>query len=107
MDAYDVLLKAQELIRSPEHWCQGVLAKDRSGMPTVNLKAAYSRCSLGALKTLSEQPTYQEGAALYLAAWEMGFRDVSALNDSCTHEQVMQMFDRAREIVASGAGSTS
>jgi hypothetical protein len=88
----ETLNKAQDLIRDPKNWIQGDF---------TNGKGCY--CSLGALDVVANNGQYNLIRA-YLgdAARELTSNEVigtAGFNDSHTHEEVMQMWDRARELL--------
>lgn len=99
------LRAAKALIDTPSKWMQG----DYSDLPQ-NLKGSCQFCSLGAIRRtyadrgepfygdVNKSSTYLETALDELDADE---GDVPTFNDTHTHGEVMQMFDKAIELAES------
>lgn len=94
------LRAAQELIRDPEHWCQGALFRDAHGTASA-FHNVERRCAIGALHGSNATSTAD---LLNEAAKEMGFLQrrgelcaAAMLNDHTDHATVMEMFDLAIE----------
>ena len=98
MKTVDVLVKAKELIQDPTKWMQGDFTNDEQTC----------FCGLGAIASVSSLDYYQvnssdAGNYLRLAAislddhhdCELSF---APFNDSHSHTEVMQAFDKAIEL---------
>ncbi|MBC2806577.1 hypothetical protein C3Y94_025845 [Rhizobium ruizarguesonis] len=107
---HEVLTKAQNLIRDPKNWMQGWFARDEHGMglPNGADTRATCFCSMGALQraVYLRSPLFDNAyLALAAAAYELSTEDmtVPVYNDRHTHEEVMAMWDRAKEIALAAA----
>lgn len=94
------LIKAKELISAEENWTKHCIAKDKNGFPcTVNSPDAVAYCASGAIRKVSKPFVSALKAIKYLnkAAYP---KTLIALNDSSStsHEDVMEMFDKAIEL---------
>ena len=98
------LKKARDLISDKNRWCQGVLAKDKSGHPvTETSREAYSFCAIGALGKVcpvtsnwGEDVIHLESILQGNLPWDYTF--VARLNDEekpHTHRRVIGTFNRA------------
>lgn len=100
MTPYEVLTKAQDLIRDPKNWTQGQYARQKYGAPVSPLhKGAVCFCSHGAMIKIQPEATNQRIAARILLRNCMEF-SIADFNDSHTHAEVMNAFDRARELAS-------
>jgi hypothetical protein len=93
---------AQELIRDPDHWIQGSFAQTENDIGvTPDHPAATCWCIWGALlKVEAEEEAYE---ILDLAIRDVApdsIREIAYFNDNHSHEDVMKMFDRAKELAA-------
>lgn len=104
----EVLIKAREIIADPKRWTQGWYAKDCDGVMTDSMNAdAVCWCSMGALTKAAHAIDNRE--AKYLATRVLAdvidqkFVAYSVLdyNDHHSHEEVLQMFDKAIELAKS------
>lgn len=101
MKTSEFLIKAKSLIADPENWTQEDYARDSKGDGCFwNEPQATCFCSIGALYKVGglEKRTYQlpynvKQSCDLLKQQMEGY--VPAFNDSHTHEQVMQAWDRA------------
>ena len=97
-----ILQKAQERIRDPKHWCQGVLSQ-------ITDDGTTQWCARGAICYYGWDSHVDE--LLCRAALLMGYsssvikdgcfgmrHEVVELNNSSDHPTVMAMFDRAQEL---------
>lgn len=96
MKISDQLKAAKAIIASPSKWLQGAYAKDANGFACRgDNPQATCFCSLGALQAVnncySDAPSQP---AISVLKQFMG-GDVPEFNDSATHEQVMEAFDKA------------
>jgi len=105
----EILQKAQELIRDPEHWTQGAYARTAKDREVGFLEQpACKFCSIGAVAKVIGDKSYDDygnsdlwlrvsraASWLDVAAQEAAFSIAKKLNDNGTHEDVMAMFDRA------------
>jgi hypothetical protein len=101
---HELLTRAQDLIRDPEAWIQGEFALDSQGyLASPESEHATCFCSLGAL--FHAEPTLTDDrrtarsilnrASKLVAGFEI---TVPNFNDNHTHEVVMAMWDKAREL---------
>lgn len=104
MKSSQVLMKAKELIATPDAWTKDELAKDAFGVATDPLGPnARCYCSIGA--TIKANHFYgstsntRSRAYLSMAVQELvpetTIPAVSDYNDTHTHEEVMTMFNKA------------
>jgi hypothetical protein len=97
------LRAALALIDSPEKWAQGASAKDSEGfIVALHAEDAVSFCSLGALGIKCSDKGYldneaYESSRTYLKR-AAGQRLITEYNDTRTHAEVMQMFDKAIQL---------
>lgn len=102
--ALAALTKAQDLIRDPDHWTQRSYARDRTGNDTpVWSDDAHCFCTLGALRRV----VGDDRGALYVACRNLiDDATISIIpemttvefNDRFSHEAVMKLWDKAREL---------
>lgn len=97
--AVEVLKKAKALIADPEHWCQGVMAKNDFGSEVYPDDLDACRwCAEGGMRAVQPFGTHSFTSAWDLlkeAAAEVGYMSPVSLNDEANHPTVMKMFDRA------------
>jgi hypothetical protein len=102
MNTTEVLKQAQELIRNPEDWCQGELARDnRNIYIDINADGACRFCSEGALRVVHGKDDFLGTVSWDLineAAVFLGQKNAIMLNDKTDHATVMKMFDKAIEL---------
>lgn len=101
--AYDYLDRAQQLLQ--HGWIQGREAIDKDGNscpPESDLAVAY--CEIGAVKAVTHYDPDPDVAYRYCLsildaanALVIEKGSVPAVNDTTTHEHVLQMFDRAKQ----------
>lgn len=94
MSTSDVLKAAKQLIENPEHWTQGNYAKDVHGdAAPITEYSACRWCTAGAIIKVDT------GGWLYNDAMdtleEFTFMRVTLYNDTHTHAEVMEVFDKA------------
>lgn len=100
MKTSEFLIKAKALIDSPEKWTTGQLAKNSDGW-TVSPEDddAVCFCSVGALERvyfLDLNSKYSDWDRSRIVLWNQidhGF--IPDFNDSHTHSEVMEMWDKA------------
>jgi hypothetical protein len=107
--AREILTSARALIRRPECWTRGALARDAHGGPVgATAPAAVQWCAVGAVLRASETAPYAavEHAIHALAMAAHGDSDaewitVSVYNDShgTSHADVLRLFDRAIDML--------
>ena len=103
MSPFEILSKAQDLIRSPDHWAIESYAYDANGTRVEpNATEATCWCSLGAIQKILDQ---DDGLAEHVTFDLLGKAidnpktgAVPDFNDTHTHAEVMVMFDRAKEL---------
>ncbi len=94
MKASEILKKAREVIINPENWTQEAWARDKEGIP-VDERSSYAVCfcSMGALTKAgsidagSDEYNYLRAATDYIG--------IAYFNDSSTHPEVIEAFDKA------------
>jgi hypothetical protein len=99
----DVLIAARDLIADPDDWCKGQLERRDLDDQVV------ARCAVGAVKgaaaetfTIAEAAiTALEAAARHLSGSALG---VATFNDTCSHDEILELFDRAIRIVKDSDG---
>lgn len=96
----EILQKARDLISDEKNWTQEEFARDEQGMWTGPLDDnAKCFCAIGAVARVSriDPDDYFPGEKLMQqAAFEMcGTYSIASFNDSRTHAEVLDLFDRA------------
>ncbi len=99
----EILSQARALIEKPENWCQGSYARLADGREAFyENRNACSFCSVGAVRRVqkdNELPAgifYDTYGVKYLLADAMEGH-ILRFNDSRTHAEVLQAFDKAIE----------
>ena len=93
--------KAQELYAYPESWCQREMAKDKDGnQVNVYDPKATQRCALGHLALLP-MDTRNPAIIATIAALPLG-KSIPAYNDSVSVEKIVDLFNKAADIVEEG-----
>jgi hypothetical protein len=114
-----ILALAQAKIADPENWCQGSLGMLPDGTPVENFSSdsfngfdrAVKWCALGAVASVTgfmpnsfsqeDETDWRKAVTpLHDVALRLGYMHAPGLNDSSTHEKVMEMFDKAIELAA-------
>jgi hypothetical protein len=99
MTTTELLIAAKDKISNPKNWTTHAAAKDvYDKQISVYSKEAVCWCSMGAVESLVD-PTM---GILIEKAWQR-LREaagcfISEYNDSHTHEEVMELFDKAIEL---------
>lgn len=94
MNAVTALKRARKKIENPEHWTQGVFARDEFNQEVLpEGPDAVRWCALGALKYAKTG----EGGRRFLmqAVRDRGFFSIVTFNDSSLHKKVLEAFDSA------------
>ncbi|MBD9544279.1 hypothetical protein IB276_33070 [Ensifer sp. ENS04] len=104
MTPLDLLTEAQKLIRDPKHWTQGVYARNKDGNEVSSRNPdAVCFCSMGAIYVAAGEHLYEkphlEAVRLLNTVIDID-AGIPRFNDTHTHEEVMELFDRARELAA-------
>jgi hypothetical protein len=101
----ELITAGQELIRDPAHWTQGIYARNSAGEAVGMLSdRAFCFCSIGALHRaqhnldLEYELIDQAHEILDKATGEI--ESVVKANDSNSHDYVMGMWDRAKELAS-------
>lgn len=103
----DLLKQAKQVIADEENWTQRVLARNAENyMVAVDSAAACKFCSIGAILKVI-YPLYTETyvrdtkyALLRNCLLDTGYSgSLGSYNDTHTHAQVMQMWDKAIQLV--------
>lgn len=99
-DTVQILRDARALIADEKNWTQGTYSLDQFGgsVEPVDEKAVCF-CSLGALAKVvgarDPDDTLQGEAVIVSLVREQGYTNVAEFNDSHTHSDVLDLFDRA------------
>lgn len=105
MTRLEAIDKIQELIRDErQHWCQFTLAKTIDDHPCSLMDPAAAKwCLAGALRHVCDDqwPAVNELMPVVMLAIESEYpgSGMASVNDRIGHTAVMQVLDRAREIV--------
>lgn len=92
MKTSEILIKAKEVITDPKNWTQGKFARNALGKTACPTDFdAVCFCSLGALKRIGKSSSFH----LQLRLNEAVGGSIVDYNDSHTHEQVMEVWDKA------------
>jgi hypothetical protein len=97
--ARTLLIDARKLLTDPKNWTQQVAARNAQGHETqAKSVTAVCWCSLGALTHC--RPDVEDRAYIYNVAYETLLQAtpngmVASFNDNSTHEEVLELFDRA------------
>lgn len=90
----DLLRAARERISAPERWTQGRSARDATGFGVVSTDpSAVCWCAFGAVLACPSD-SLSAGAALSALDDEAPGGSASAFNDTATHAEVLDLFDR-------------
>jgi hypothetical protein len=90
------LKAAKAIIASPSKWLQGAYAKDADGFyMRGNNTNAVCFCSLGALQAVNQTDSDAPSQPAIAVLKQFMGGDVPEFNDSATHEQVLEAFDKA------------
>jgi hypothetical protein len=99
MKTSEHLIKAKQLISTHDKWTQGTCARDGQGNEVVySSDLARCFCSYGALLAVNSDRFVIEKSARILRCGFDTFGAIGPYNDSHTHAEVMEGFDRAIEI---------
>ncbi len=105
MNTLEILSNAQNLIRDPRNWAKHTYSKDMLGMSVEPTSPDACRwCSIGAvLKVLDLPSDTSRHPTFDLLEKANGNWAVPDFNDTSTHEEVMEMFDKAKELARAAA----
>ena len=104
MAPIETITEAGRLIANPARWCQGALARTRSGIPVAptstrakawdSIGAIYkvARCRLSDPASVSVNTVGPVLGALEMAAGRLYRRGIVTVNDEMDHEAVMACF---------------
>lgn len=98
MKPSEVLRRARARIEKPENWCQKYYAVNEQGMAVApESKEACSWCSEGALLTIAGMSFNERRRTLLYLDAVTGLSTLGAghFNDTHTHAEVLDLFDRA------------
>lgn len=97
-----VLINAKALIADPKNWTQGVFARNADGYSTgVHEEDATCFCTLGAIAVAGNNQKWAQKIAINTLSKIIDDIDgnaalsIGGFNDTHTHEQVMELFDKA------------
>ena len=90
-----ILTEARALIDTPEKWTQKTSSRDCKGSPLERATDpnAVCFCSLGALDKAARN--FVESDRAYKFLYKLTSGDVSGFNDTHSHSEVMELFNRA------------
>lgn len=96
MGTKEVLIEARKLLEQPEHWTQGVFARNAKGRP-VNMTApdAVCFCISGAIGRASDKDSQRWQAALDFLCEKIRRKNIANFNDTHTHVEVLAALDKA------------
>ena len=94
MNTKEILIAARAKIQDSAHWTQGAMARDSSG-EAINSKNPYAVCwcSTGAIVAVT--PDQVKPQKVFLTLGNFTVRKIETFNDSSTHEEVLEVFDKA------------
>lgn len=102
MAPIEAITEAGRLIANPAHWCQGALARTRSGIPvaptstrakawdSIGVIYKVARCRLSDPDSMSINTVGPVLFALEMAAGRLYRRGIVTVNDEMGHEAVME-----------------
>ena len=103
MNTLEILQAARELISVPERWTQGCLARNRAGKEcSFRSNDSVRWCSIGALNKISTLNIVSHALVFLSKAVSVKTNKFSTWNDTHTHAEVLQAFDRAIELAKEG-----
>ena len=94
----EILTKARDRVKDPEHWCQGTYALTKDGLDANPTEDRADRfCAIGALLRANDKSENYIKAELALrhAASKLFSKGPTSVNDQLGHEAVVAMFDEA------------
>lgn len=98
MKVSEVLIAAKSLIDTPDKWIQGAYAADSSGCDIAPSSTnACKFCSIGALVRVGVGLYANYSVSEAYLTHAMRCDTISRFNDSHTHSEVMEAWDRAIE----------
>lgn len=104
MTPYEILTKAQDLIRDPKNWTQGAYARTAIGTPVLSRdEDAVCFCSLGAISKAAKDARLSVNTKSFLRTAirdRCEYASIDTFNDNHTHAEVMSAFDRARDLAS-------
>lgn len=103
---HELLTRAQDLIRDPKNWVQFSLAMTAAGAPVLPYHDSAVRfSSYGALERVAwssaiRDPSYRQALQVLKSTLLRlsGHEYVGAYDDASNHEEVMLLWDKAREL---------
>ena len=100
MTAKEVLIDAKNLISDPNNWLRTALACDKEGFPVdPEDKNACKWCASGALLKVAHGEPLDKAVDLLLRVLDVSLTQadvaIPIFNDNSTHEEVMELFDKA------------
>lgn len=96
MNTKELLVAARLLIEKPEHWTQGLFARDSEGYSAPSRSPeAVCFCAMGAVMRASGDDPELEYEGIHLLAQALGKQGLASFNDNRCHEEVLSLFDRA------------
>lgn len=110
MKTSEILIKAKGLIKNPDNWIKGAIARNKDGITYENALSpeACKFCSIGAIQRITGKVNFSEDAlrALRMQTAKLGV-DVVSYNDSprTTHKMIMALFKKAiaKQILKEGS----
>ena len=103
MDYAKLIMDMKELISTPEKWTKGTEARDKNGN-ICSYSDAVCFCTLGAFEMVVNEQNItgidRDTIFDYIAATikKLGYHSITYFNDNHTHEDVMNLFDKAIEL---------
>lgn len=93
----EILVNARKLIEKEENWTQATMARTADDKPVYTTHPeAMKFCALGAINKAGRLASYESVmSACALLRDTLGRKDVVDFNDSHTHREVIELFDKA------------
>jgi len=99
MKTNELLIEARRLIEKPEHWTTGESWRDSNGRKTCTVAEAVKYCGYGAISAVIHRAGMKQSTLHTIATDAVeksaGTRFFDQFNDTHTHAEVLEVFDRA------------
>ncbi len=105
----DVLIKARELIATPDRWTKGAAWRSASGLATGSDPDIRSCCALGAIWLVGRMDIRINTKEAQITLLKVVGRKISDWNDAPwrTHDEVLAAFDQAIEAASPAIPASS
>ncbi len=100
MNVVEALTRARKRISKPENWTQGTFVRDSDGALLWDFESveAVCWCASAAIAVEVRWDQQEDVSAALLKALPLG-ETIVGFNDSHTHTEVLELFDRAIDLV--------